>query len=119
MMIYVQVAHATLEEWMRESGKFCSSQIMDSMWGDISMATEDSEESCQVCGESLAPGQTALEHLVSNHLTESGVCGICGADEEDFQAHISTHFGDTTGDEQETDEDANVNDLLKDLLGDD
>ena len=94
---------------MRISGKFCESQE-ESMECDISLATEDSEENCQVCGVVLAPGQTLLEHLVSDHLTESGLCGICGADEEDFQAHFSIHIGDNTGEEQETEEDA---DLLK------
>ena len=120
-MFVCQVAQSTLEDWVRVSGKYVGQKKEEDNTGedcDGSLVTEDAEDNCQVCGEDLAVCESWLEHLVARHLTESGLCGVCGADEEDLETHFSRHIGDSSG-EQENDEDPDVQDLLKDLLVDD
>jgi len=115
-----KVAQSTLEDWVRVSGKYVDQKKEEANTGedcDGSLVTEDAEDNCQVCGEDLAVCESWLEHLVPRHLTESGLCGVCGADEEDLETHFSRHVGDSSG-EQENDEDPDVQDLLKDLLVD-
>ena len=121
-----KVAQSTLEDWIRVSGKFCPNIEdfdIESMEVDGNYSKKDPEdpkESCNVCGGQLEPGETFLEHLVAQHLTEDGLCGVCEAEPEDFEEHFKLHFGDGESMESlpdEEDEDPmEVQDLLKDLL---
>ena len=121
-----KVAQSTLEEWIQVSGKFCPKlehdymdmEYMDYMDGNDSYVKEEADEiegSCEVCGEDIKLSETFLEHLVAHHLTENGLCGVCGANEEDLEAHFRVHL-DTFS--EDNDEDPDVQDLLKDLLVD-
>ena len=127
-----KVAQSTLQEWIRVSGKFCPDiedfdiESMDISGNYLSpKEPEVVQESCEVCGELLGRGETFLEHLAAQHLTEDGLCGVCGAEHEDFENHFKLHFGD--GESMDSlpdveDEDAmevhdgDVQDILKDLL---
>ena len=93
---------------------------METGGADMKKDPEYVQESCNVCGEVLSRCETFLEHLVAQHLTEDGLCGVCEAEPEDFEEHFKLHFGDGESMESlpdEEDEDPmEVQDLLKDLL---
>ena len=124
-----KVAQSTLEEWIQVSGKFCPKLDHDYMDMDyveymdggnasyVKEEAEELEESCEVCGEDIKHSETFLEHLAAHHLTEDGLCGVCGSNEEDLEAHFRIHMEDTFS--EDNDEDPDVQDLLKDLLVDD
>ena len=119
-----KVAQSTLEDWIRVSGKFCPNIEdfdIESMEVDGNYSKKDPEdpkESCNVCGGQLDRGETFLEHLVAQHLTEDGLCEVCGDGEEDFENHFKLHFGESMDSLTDVDDEdpMEVQDLLKDLL---
>ena len=119
-----KVAQSTLEDWIRVSGKFCPNtkdveiESMDIGGAYLKEDPEDVQESCNVCGELLSRGETFLEHLVAQHLTEDGLCGVCDAEPEDFEEHFKIHLEETMDSltDEEYEDPMEVQDLLKDLL---
>ena len=120
-----KVAQSTLEDWIRVSGKFCpyiedfASESMDISGGSYCKNDpEDLQESCNVCGGLLSRSETLLEHLVAHHLTEDGLCAVCGDGEEDFETHFKLHFEESMDNLTDVDDEEamEVQDLLKDLL---
>ena len=97
-----KVAQSTLEDWIRVSGKFCPNierdfdiESMDIAGNYSKKDPDDLKEACNVCGELLSRSETFLEHLVAQHLTEDGLCEVCGDGKEDFENHFKLHFGES------------------------